>query len=302
MLTRGWFLVAGYLGVATTLVVWLRFTSDGDLRHQLISLSPLALQISFLVMLTAGVIARRAIGKSLPHGWHSPLTIGILAFVLVSVVPPRTHRIFYDEDIYANVAQNIVWEGSAQMCNEGIIEFGEYRCLAAEHNKEPNAFPFALSLAFRLAGVSETAAHMTNRLLFAVGAMAVYWVAVLLFGHHRAALASALLFVLTPENLRWGATVAVEPGAAAFVALALGAWLLFLRDESPSTGALAARLRLAVAPGIGSGSGPRCGCAPRLSQLSAAGAPALRDRPAAPVATSAAFRPPVGRQGRAVGK
>jgi hypothetical protein len=164
----------------------------------------------------------------------------VTALLAVGLFPPRTHRIYFDEDIYQNVAQNILWRGKAQMCNEGMVEHGSYRCVATEYNKEPNAFPFLLSFVFRFTGVNETSAHILNHFLFALGVGCAYWIGILLFRDRRAALVAAVIYMLTPENLLWGATVAVEPGAAALAALAVGAWLLFLEDTSVATGLFAA--------------------------------------------------------------
>jgi hypothetical protein len=126
------------------------------------------------------------------------------------------------------------------MCNEGVIEHGTFECFANEYNKEPNAFPFLLSLVFRFTGVNEAWAHVLNRLLFSLGVVFTFWIGILLFNNHWMAAGAGLLYVLTPENLLWGATVAVEPGTAAFIGLAVGAWVLFLKDTSWPTAVFAA--------------------------------------------------------------
>jgi hypothetical protein len=126
------------------------------------------------------------------------------------------------------------------MCNEGLVEHGVFACNATEYNKEPNAFPFLLSVVFRFTGVNEAWAHGLNRLLFSLGALCAFWVGLLLFRDRWIAAGAGLVYMLTPENLLWGATVAVEPGAATFVGLALGAWILFLRETNWSTSVFAA--------------------------------------------------------------
>jgi hypothetical protein len=212
-------------------------TSSGDeLRQILRWLSPRGLELTFLLLLAGAAASFREIRDSLPdRSFFSVLAIGLLAFAVVRLAPPRTHRIYYDEDIYQSVAQNILWTGRAQMCNEGTLEAGVFRCDANEYNKEPNGFPFLLSLAFRLAGVREAAAHAVNHLVFALGAMGVFWVACLLFGSAAAGWLSALTYTLIPQNLLWAATVAAEPGASASAALAIAAWILFCRTPAWGT-------------------------------------------------------------------
>ena len=93
------------------------------------------------------------------------------------------------------MAQNVLWLGRAQMCNEGLIADGSFECRADEYNKEPNGFPFLLSLAFRVAGVSERAAHHLNHAVFALGALAVYWLAGMVFQKVSVAVGAATAYV-----------------------------------------------------------------------------------------------------------
>ena len=62
---------------------------------------------------------------------------------------PRTNRIFYDEQIYQNIGQNLADLRRAQMCNDGTIEDGRLRCSSGEYNKQPYAYPHLLSLVYR---------------------------------------------------------------------------------------------------------------------------------------------------------
>ncbi len=233
-------LAVSYLVCFSVLGVWLGFTETQGLKDQLAWLTPLAIQISFLLLVTGGWAARATIVRTFCGNARVVGLLALAALLAVSLFPPRTHRIYFDEDIYQNVAQNILWRGKAQMCNEGTVEHGRYECVATEYNKEPNAFPFLLSFVFRFTGVDETSAHILNYLIFTLGVVCAYWIGGLLFQDRRAALAAAVLYMLTPENLLWGATVAVEPGAAAFAALAVGAWLVFLEDATVATGLFAA--------------------------------------------------------------
>ncbi|HEY7816798.1 MAG TPA: glycosyltransferase family 39 protein, partial [Vicinamibacteria bacterium] len=216
-------------------------TTPEAAKETLRFLSPRAAELAFLLLL-AGIAASFAeIRESLPsRRLFYPVLVALLALAAVRLVPPRTHRIYYDEDIYQNVAQNIVWHGRAQMCNEGTIEAQSFQCDASEYNKEPNAFPFLLSLAFRLSGVREGAAHFLNHMVFALGAVSLFWLSSMIFGSALAGVGAALVYTLTPQNLLWGATVAAEPGAASFAALAVGAVVLFGRHPSWRTGLFAA--------------------------------------------------------------
>ncbi len=231
----GFVLVAGALGL------WLLSSTPDAVRGALRFVSPRAAEMGFLLLLAGAGLSVSELRESLPsRSLWGPFAAGVLAFAAVRTIPPQTHRIYYDEDIYENVALNILWEGRAQMCNEGILEAGTFRCDASEYNKEPNAFPFLLSLAFRITGARESAAHTVNHLVFALGAVAIFWVSAMLFGRLSAGIGGALVYTLTPQNLLWGATVAAEPGAASFAALGVGAFVLFCRRPSWRTGLFSA--------------------------------------------------------------
>jgi Dolichyl-phosphate-mannose-protein mannosyltransferase len=231
----------GFVVVAAVLGIWLASSTPEGIKEALRFLSPRAAEIAFLLLVAGAALSASEIRDSLPSkSFFYPVAAGLLAFLAVALIPPETHRIYYDEDIYENVAQNILWMGRAQMCNEGTIEADSFRCDASEYNKEPNAFPFLLSVAFRLTGVRESAAHTLNHFVFALGAAALFWLSAMLFESAWAGFGAALVYTFTPQNLLWGATVAAEPGSASFAALAVGAMVLFCRRPSWRSGLFSA--------------------------------------------------------------
>ena len=233
----------GAVGVGG-LVYWLATGDSISLKDDLRFIMPRSLEWTFLLMVAGFAVNFRGIRELLPPRRFVPLVVFVVALVTVSFLPPRTHRIYFDEDIYQNVAQNILWEGRSQMCNEGMIQAGLFTCEAWEYNKEPNAFPFLLPTVFRVSGVDEAAAHRLNHWVFALGAIAVYWIAGVLFEKTSVALGAALVYILTPQSLLWGATVAVEPGATAL------AFASQFRPESGLVLAVAAIAMLLLAPGL----------------------------------------------------
>ena len=54
--------------------------------------------------------------------------LSALALGLTLGVAPRTNRIYYDEQIYQNIGQNLADLKLAQMCNDGAVEDGRLRC------------------------------------------------------------------------------------------------------------------------------------------------------------------------------
>ena len=241
---------------------WLKSYPPWTLQEQLQVFSPLSLEVTFFLLVIAvglNVGCFRALWQEIPRKVRLFAgAIVIAGLILVVFAAPRVHRIYYDEDIYENIGQNIgcqktavpyygggllegmgtVWKnyiGRAGMCNEGKNEYGEYSCLRLEYNKEPNGWPYILSVVYRLFGVSELASFLTNNLLFILSVAAVFLIGFFLFKDFRPGLYAALMFALTPEALRWSNTVAVEPSAAFAASAALFSMLFFLHNRKTRT-------------------------------------------------------------------
>lgn len=238
MLTRrvGITCAAVLMAAAAWLIVGLGGLEPGGLRGRLAWWSPLACELAVVLMFVGAIGARRSLAKLLPpKALGVSFVVGVIAFIVVSWLPPRTHRIYYDEDIYQNVAQNILFEGKAQMCNEGVLAHGWFDCWAGEYNKEPNAYPFLLSLAYRFTGVDEWVAHAMNRVHLGLAVASICLLAFLHWQSLLAALTASLIFAGLPVNLLWSATAAVEPGAAAWSIVAVLGACVFLRETNTWT-------------------------------------------------------------------
>lgn len=177
-----------------------------------------------------GSFASRLRRLNRPGVWLFVIFTGGL--FLVSQVAPQVHRIYFDEDIYANMAQNIAFTGQTGMANYGIFEYGEYFVNWLGYNKDPSGWPFLISLAFQLFGTDETLAFYLNNLLFAGGILIVFFIVRLLAGGMFAGLIAALVFAIVPHNLLWSNTAAAETSAAFFGGLAVLCTLVYLRTRT----------------------------------------------------------------------
>lgn len=214
-------------------------TGNWQLRNLLARWTVLALQSAFILAIVFAVLAWRDLRQALAdvsrRTWMALAVLLALGLVLVCLVAPRTNRIYFDEQIYQNIAQNIAWTGEAFLCNEGNAEHGEYRPFATEYNKQPNGHPYFTALLFRLLGVSELSSHIANYTAFLVGALSVFLIVLLLFQSSAAALYACAFFMAMPMVVQWSATAAAEPSAAAFAALAMAAAALFIRARSTAS-------------------------------------------------------------------
>ncbi len=173
---------------------------------------------------------RRAL--TLPHSHRATLAaLLLLGLVLVTLVAPRTHRIFFDEDIYGNVAQTMARADRAAMCNYGTFEYGEYKAHWLSYNKQPAGWPFLVSIAFQLLGTNELYAFALNNALFLGSIALAFFLARTLFRSSFAAAMAALAYTLIPQNLHWFNTASAEPSAACLTAALILSVITWLRTR-----------------------------------------------------------------------
>ncbi|HWT46513.1 MAG TPA: glycosyltransferase family 39 protein [Vicinamibacterales bacterium] len=229
--TRGgtaWTSVAvAWFASLAAIVVWLSTTSPAMLREQLAVLQPWWLDGTVLIAVLISVCAiARVNWLSVRRHAMTVFPLVALGLCLTLFVAPRTSRIFYDEQIYQSIGQNISDVRRAQVCNDGTVDSGRLHCVDGGYNKQPYAYPHLLSLAYRIAGVHEWAAFAVNAVAMACSIVGVYSLAWLLFGDRATAFFAGLVLALIPQQIVWSATAAVEPTASlgAILAVLAAAW------------------------------------------------------------------------------
>jgi hypothetical protein len=268
--SRSFLILTGllYLGLAGALFYVIGARAKPEIRTLLTTLVPKALWVNFMLIAFGVVLCRRDIagafrdlfkteGKELhtrfpadgpadagtneKRWFHLLSTSGfrlllivIAGALLVTLVAPQTHRIYFDEDIYANMGQNIAYVGQAGMANYATFEYGEYFINWLLYNKDPAGWPFLMGLVFQLFGTDETLAFYLNNLLFAGGILIVFFITrTLVGGPPFPALLAALVYALIPHNLIWANTISAENSAAVFGGLAVLCALTWLRTREP---------------------------------------------------------------------
>lgn len=193
------------------------------------------------------VLGRRGLAKI--------LTVAVVAWVVAGLAP-RTHRIFFDEQIYMQVGQTYAHTGRLAAASYARVEHGKFEFYDGELNKQPQAWPYVYGQAARVFGVSPRLGQELNRALVAVVA-GLLCLALLLAPWRlptHAPVAVGLAWALTPLVPWWGRTAAVEPSAAAGAAAAFAAAVIYVRLRTPSPaveGRPAAGALLAAATAMG---------------------------------------------------
>jgi 4-amino-4-deoxy-L-arabinose transferase-like glycosyltransferase len=226
---------AGWVTLLAGFTVWVTATDGVLLRDQLRRWQFWFLEIPFPLLVALTVVNLRACVRAVRLSSADYAVLAgtmALALVLAGLAAPLTNRIYYDEQIYQGIAQNLADLRLAQMCNDGTVEYGQLQCWGGEYNKQPYGYPYVLSLAYRLFGVSYWTAPRVNLACLAALVGLVFLLAARLFDDLRVARLAALVSALIPEQLRWSHTAASEPSAAAAGALAVLAAVHFSRTRS----------------------------------------------------------------------
>jgi hypothetical protein len=192
-----------------------------------------ALEAQFVILVVTTLVESRRL-RVRRSTVAAACCLAVGAWALSASVPPRTNRIFYDEQIYQGVGRNLSDLHLAQMCNEGTLEYGRLQCQQGEYNKEPYGYPYLLSLIYRVTGVRDSAAFRFNNIVAGLAVFVTVLLAALLFENGHIAVLAGMVLALLPMQLQWSNTAAVEPVAALFCAASMLAAVHFARVRTTS--------------------------------------------------------------------
>lgn len=229
-------LVTGYVLYISLIILCFYFFNISQIKSQLVDLHFYFLELNFFLIIVGFILIipfLKILVSTIPKKiLYLLLGITIAGTLITSFVAPQTHRIYYDEDIYENIGQNLATLQKAQLCNDGGTAYGVYTCHEGQYNKEPYAYPYLLSIVYRLFGVSEALSFIFNNLLLGITIIFVFLLAFLLFKNYLIGIFSALIYALIPQNLLWFNTTAAEPSASLFSGIFIFAVVIFLKDKS----------------------------------------------------------------------
>lgn len=157
------------------------------------------------------------------------LALILLAGLAIRLATPQVHRLYFDEDIYENIGQNILTQQKAVLCNTGTPTSCEEWIL----NKQPNGYPFSLAFSFLLFGVSETVAFGLSIAVSVLSIALIFLLSYILLRNEKIALYAALVFALLPQNIIWATTVTSEPMLVFFILLSLISLFAYISSRKP---------------------------------------------------------------------
>ena len=228
-------LVFSYLFLMGVDIFVLDHFSKGKITEVLKIWIPWGLKVNFFLILTAVLFCCQDIAGWIRNFFNRK---GLLLAALLSLsfsmcffAAPRTHRIYYDEDIYANVAQNMALSNQTGYCNYGTFEYGEYFPHWISYNKEPSGWPFLISLPFQIFGINELFAFVLNNLLFTLGVLTIFLIPWHLTGNYFISFSAALAYAFIPHNLLWSNTAAAETSAGVLAGVTVLALVVYLKTR-----------------------------------------------------------------------
>ena len=148
---------------------------------------------------------------------HVPVVIA-LALVTSFVFVDTSHRLFFDEDIYIQIASNLSRAPVAQLTLLGSPETVE----VSTYYKDPVGYPTLLGLLFAVTGTSEGAAFFFARVLFSLAVGSVYLLARDNSRQPWMGWLAALAFLATPPVLEYSVSAGTDLGTVLFAVL--GVW------------------------------------------------------------------------------
>ncbi len=189
--------------------------------------------IAFLGLIVSAFLSRRRISEALKDSGFgrkaaAMLVISVLAFIAIeALVVHPTQQIFFDDDIYLAMAQDLVHTGQAWMCNYGTPTY----CYSGAILHEPIGESFNLAMGFLIFGTSRGVAYGTGVLLGALSVAFTFLDALMLFRERTAAFLSSALIMLAPVLLLWTMPTNSDLPTLTYSLIAIFFMLVFMRKK-----------------------------------------------------------------------
>ncbi len=194
-------------------------------------LQPLSIFINIILIIVFTILARNNLKKyfqKIPKWvWGLLLLIFIFGLVVRLTLPPKEHRIYYDEDIYLNGANNIANQGLACLCDYGVP--GEcYDCI---DNKQPMGMQTFNAIFIFLFGNSELFIFIIDIIVASLAIPAIFLLTRKLTNSNAAGLLSALFLSLVPDHILWSATLSQDAFFPTFFIFTAFLFLIFSNES-----------------------------------------------------------------------
>jgi hypothetical protein len=205
---------------------------------------PFIFGTAVLAVFVAGILCRveilRLFGrlKGRPAKWLTLICAIALLVRLLAI--PATHRIYYDEHTYLQIARGIAEEGRGQVATWGQISNNHYRCVFGVYPHWAVGWPTLLAGVMKLTKYAPWILWWVNLILSLFSVVLVALLGSELSGRAGVGIAAAAVFAFIPVNQLWSRTTASEVFAVMASVFAVLAAVRFARDDRPRQAILSA--------------------------------------------------------------
>lgn len=197
------------------------FKLDPDqLRKFVIKGEPIILLVGFSLFVVFFIMESKKIFRIFSKIKNKTFILLILISVLalfLRVSAPQTHRLFFDEEIYLDMSNQINTSLDSCLCSYGDGN----SCFFCEMMKWPAGHPFLFSLPFALFGAGEGVAFAFALLIGLLCVILMFFLAYAITSDEKLSLFASLLLALFPLHILWTGTTAAEPTLLFFSILAM---------------------------------------------------------------------------------
>lgn len=138
--------------------------------------------------------------------WVYIAIIFLFAWIVRETIPPKTPRLFFDEDIYLDMARQIVTYGSSCLCDYG----NKFGCFECELMKWPVGHPFLLSIPFFFLEPNFSVASHFMTFLSSLTIVFIFLTSYFLFKDEKVGIFSSLVLALLPVHILWSPTASAD--------------------------------------------------------------------------------------------
>jgi hypothetical protein len=201
-------------------ISWVSHLEAQTIQTFILKTETLVYLFTFITFLSLLIIFHRPFFQNLKitkkDVWYVAI-IFIFALIVRELIPPKTTRLFFDEDIYSDMAKQIAMHVSSCLCDYG----NKFECFKCELMKWPVGHPFLLSIPFALLGSSNLVASHFMIFLSSLSVVFVFLSSYLLFEDKRIAIFSSLILALLPVHILWSVTRTADVTFSFFTSLIL---------------------------------------------------------------------------------
>ena len=182
---------------------------------------PLFILINFIMLIILIYFNRDYIKKFLlkinKRTWYILVLIFFIALMIRIFIPPHAHIIYMDEQLYMEAGKNMLQTGSQ-----------------GESFLESIGWPFILSIAFGIFGISNWVALYASTLLGALTIFNIFFLTFIITQRKNLSLMSALLFSLFPAHIVWSGSAKPNVASLFFITLTIFFCFLYYKNKRNS--------------------------------------------------------------------